>query len=414
MVFIPFAAPGELVLGRVTSVKKDFARAVILEIVEPGRRVTPQCPWFGTCGGCDLQHIDYQLQLATKTNAVKTTLKRIGGISPEIIKETLPTRPWQYRNKLQMPVAMRQGKLTAGFYKSRSKDLVAVETCAIQQKANDCAVRAVINVARETGISAIVLQGIMIRCSAATGETLLVLEVNQRKFSEREAFLKGLKERIPHLTSLVLWEKPEQASREVRDEVVWGAGYIIDVIGSLKFKVSPHSFWQVNSYGVLQVYQQVKEYARLSGAETVLDIYCGVGSIGLFLAGGAKEVIGIESNASAIQDTQENAVINDVRNARFHKGSAEIILPQMVQKGLKADVVVMDPPRRGCAAPLLEAVTQAAPERIVYVSCNPATLARDLRLLGERGYRAREVQPIDMFPQTSHVECVVLMSKVQK
>mgnify|MGYP000934301273 CR=1 FL=1 len=415
-VFVPFAAPGDLVRAQVVSAKKDYARAVIKEVLQPGRRVEPKCRWFQECGGCNLQHLDYDLQLAIKTETVKITLKRIGGISPDIVKDILPTQAWSYRNKLQAPVATHRGQLTAGLYKSRSHDLVPVMECVIQEDVNNQTARQIANIARETGVTPWnereqkgSLRHILIRHSQATGQALAALVVSTLDFSNRERFLKKLREEMPDLHSLVLNENPRPTNVILgdREEIIWGPGYITDEIGELTFKISSRSFWQVNPVGAEKIFQKVKEYAQLTGRETVLDIYCGTGSIGLFLADQATRIIGIESNLSAIEDARDNARMNGIDNAEFHGGRAEDLLPQMVQRGLKAEVIVLDPPRKGCEPSLLEAVAQARPLRIVYVSCNPATLARDLKLLAERGYLAREVQPVDMFPQTSHVECVV-------
>jgi 23S rRNA (uracil1939-C5)-methyltransferase len=421
-VFVPFAAPGDLVRAQVVSAKKDYARAVIKEILQPGRRVEPKCRWFQECGGCNLQHLDYDLQLAIKTETVKTTLKRIGGISPDIVKDILPTQAWSYRNKLQAPVAMHRGQLTAGLYKSRSHDLVPVMECVIQEDVNNQTARQIANIARETGVTPWVereqkgsLRHILIRHSQATGQALAALVVSALDFPNREPFLNKLRETMPDLHSLVLNENPRPTNVILgdREEIIWGPGYITDEIGELTFKISSRSFWQVNPVGAEKIFQKVKEYAQLQGKETVLDIYCGTGSIGLFLADQATRIIGIESNLSAIEDARDNARMNGIDNAEFHGGRAEDLLPQMVQRGLKAEVIVLDPPRKGCEPSLLEAVAQAKPLRIVYVSCNPATLARDLKLLETRGYLAREVQPVDMFPQTSHVEAVILLQNVK-
>ena len=419
-VFVPFGAPGDLVKAQVISAKKDYARAIIKGILQPGQRVEPKCPWFQECGGCNLQHLNYDIQLAIKTETVRTTLKRIGGISPDIVKDILPTRAWSYRNKLQAPVAMHMGQLTAGLYKPRSHDLIPVSECAIQEDVNNQVAKQIAIIARETGVTAWEereqkgsLRHILIRHSQRSGLTLAALVVSVLDFPNRERFLKKLREEMPDLHSLVLNENPRPTNVILgdREEVIWGPGYITDAIGELTFKISARSFWQVNSAGAEKIFQKVREFAQLQGEETVMDIYCGTGSIGLFLADQATRVIGIESNLSAIEDARDNARMNGIGNAEFHAGRAEDLLPQMVQKGLKADVIVLDPPRKGCEPSLLEAVAQAKPLRIVYVSCNPATLARDLKLLEEQGYLAREVQPVDMFPQTSHVETVCLMSR---
>lgn len=419
-VFVPYTAPGDVAEVEVISVKPDYARALARRIIRPGNRVKPRCRWHGQCGGCSLQHLDYSIQLEQKTQAARATLQRIGGVDPGLVKGILPAEPWHYRNKLQNPVAYHSGQLTAGMYRPRSHDLVPVEDCAIQHPENTRLAQAAEHAARQAGVppwqdNKGVLRHIVSRHSAATGQSLLVLVVSQLHFPQRDQLVGELKQLLPQLDSMVFNENPHITNviLGAREEVVWGPGHIIDQLNGLKFKISARSFWQVNTQAALAVYNKVREYASLSGRETVLDIYCGTGSIGLFLAQDAKEVIGIESNSKAVEDARHNAEMNNIHNARFHLGQAEKQLPRFVRQGLRADVIVLDPPRKGCAPPLLQAAADAAPQKIVYVSCNPATLARDLRLLAELGYGIREVQPVDMFPHTHHVECVVLMSRVK-
>jgi 23S rRNA (uracil1939-C5)-methyltransferase len=421
-VFVPYAAPGDQVIAEVVSAKKDYARAIIREIETSGQRVEPKCPWYSECGGCNLQHLDYRDQLRVKTETVKSTLMRIGGISPGIVRPALPTRPWSYRNKLQAPVGLHRGELTAGMYKPRSHDLVPVTDCAIQHQPNNAVAREIVKVARETGIAPWneethrgTLRHVVVRRSELTRQTLVTLVVSKLDFPRREEFLNRLKEQIRNVHSLVLNENPRPTNVILgdREEVIWGPGYITDRIGDLQFKISSRSFWQVNPEGTEKIYEKVKEFAQLTGEKVVLDIYCGTGSIGLYLADQAGKVIGIERNFSAIQDARDNACLNGLANAEFHAGRAEDVLPK-IAADLTADVVILDPPRKGCDATMLEAVVKISPERIIYVSCNPATLARDLKILEERGYLAQEVQPIDMFPHTNHVETVVLMSRVKE
>lgn len=416
--FIPYGAPGDLVRIRVLSAKKSYARGLIEEILRPGQRIRAKCPWFEQCGGCNLQHLGYDLQLTAKTAGVRTTLKRIGGINPDIVGEALPTGPWHYRNKLQAQVGLEEDRLAVGLFAPGSHNLIPVEDCLIQRRSTNEYALIIADIARETGISpwdekkqSGSLRQVIIRHSQATGETLAALVVSPLDFPNRAKFLDGLKKELPALNSLVLLENPHPAAAipKNREEIVWGPGYITDKIGDLQFIVSARSFWQVNPEGTKVVYDKVKEFAQLTGKETVLDIYCGTGSIGLYLAARADRVIGIESNPWAVRDAQKNALLNKIEKAKFYKGKAEDLLPQMVRAGLKADVIVLDPPRKGCEAPLLEAVASVKPERIIYVSCNPATLARDLNILVEKGYPVREVQPVDMFPQTYHVEMCVLL-----
>ena len=421
-VFVPSSAPGDLVMAQIISAKKDYGRALITEIIQPGNRTQPKCQWYDQCGGCNLQHLDYQQQLDIKTESVKTTLKRIGGIDPSIVMPTIGTETWNYRNKLQAPVAMYNGQLTAGLYKPRSHELVPVTDCPIQHQENNALADQVAVIARETCVTPWdekqlkgTLRHIVVRHSKASGQSLVALVVSKFEFPNRDKFLNRLRDSLVNLYCLVLNENPLPTNVILgdREQVIWGPGYITDRIGDLDFKISARSFWQVNPDGAFKIYSQSKEYANLTGKEIVMDIYCGTGSIGLFMANDVKRVIGIESNLSAVKDAQDNACLNNITNAEFHAGKAEDVMPKLVQAGQRADVIILDPPRKGCEASLLEAVAKAQPERIVYVSCNPATLARDLKLLAEKGYIAKEIQPVDMFPHTSHVETVVLMSRVK-
>ena len=422
-VFVPYSAPGDIVIVEIISAKKDYARGLIKEIIHPGQRIDPKCQWYHQCGGCNLQHMDYEHQLDIKTETVKTTLKRIGGIDPNLVKPTQATRAWNYRNKLQAPVANYKGQLTAGLYKPRSHSLVPVTDCDIQHKPNNQIVERIAIIARETGVipwderqNKGILRHIVVRHSEATGQSLAALVVSQLDFPGRDRFLSKLEEEMKDLFSLVLNENPRPTNVILgdREEIIWGPGYITDNIGDLTFKISARSFWQVNPDGARKIYEKAREYAQLTGQETVIDIYCGTGSIGLFLANTAKNIIGIESNLGAINDAKDNASMNKIENAEFIAGDAGEVLPRMVQQGQRADVIILDPPRKGCDPALLEAVVEANPQRIVYVSCNPGTLARDLRFLQEKGYDEKEVQPVDMFPHTSHVECVVLMSRAKE
>lgn len=419
-VFVPFSAPGDKVRAEIISTKKEYARALIQEIQENGQRIAARCPHFTQCGGCDLQHIDYQKQLKIKDQATRSTLQRIGKIDPSLVKHILPSRPWNYRNKYQAPVAQVNGQLTVGLYKPKSHDLVPITQCYIQHQPNHELAEKVAQAARESHITPWdenshqgILRHIVVRHSEATNQSLIALVVSSLTFPNKEKFINCLKTQLPDLHTLVLNENPRPTNVILgdREEVIWGPGYITDRLRDLTFKISARSFWQVNPDGALKIYSQAKDYAQFTGTETVLDIYCGTGSIGLFMAKDAKQVVGIEINKKAIEDARDNAKLNNIHNAEFHAGKAEDILPQLLKEGLKADVVILDPPRKGCELALLQAVAQIQPQRIVYVSCNPATLARDLKILADHNYITQEIQPVDMFPHTSHVECCCCLVK---
>ncbi|MFZ5640979.1 MAG: 23S rRNA (uracil(1939)-C(5))-methyltransferase RlmD [Bacillota bacterium] len=423
-VFVTRSIPGETVRARITEIKKNFAEADLLEVVQPSpRRVAPGCPVFNECGGSHLQHMGYDLQLEVKTRQVADALKRIGKlrnlpVHPAIGMET----PWHYRNKAQFQVTRVDGKIKMGFFEEESHRVVPTTDCLLlDRQIGDVAVMTekllnkynltVYDRANQTGL----LRHVVIRKGWHTGKVMVVLVTGPEKFPEQYLLAREFTAKTPYIVSVVR-NINDNAKGPVfgKDSVLLaGRETIPEQIGNLKFLISPTSFFQVNPRQVTVLYDKVMEYAALTGQETVLDVYCGIGTITLFLARRAAHAFGLEINREAVIDAAANARLNGISNVEFISGKAEERLPKLIKQGIRPDVVVVDPPRKGVDKRALQAITDMEPQRIVYVSCDPASLARDLEFLSHRNYRTVEVQPVDMFPQTHHVECVIGIQRVK-
>ena len=334
--------------------------------------------------------------------------------------------PWRYRNKVQLPIGLVNGELKIGFFAPRSHEIIDMESCLIQDEIADKVVELTRSWIIKNNIKPYnidgqydesgILRHIMIRRGFTTNEVMVVIVTNGRELPHKEEFINLMVNNIPGIKSIIqnINSKPTNVILGLESLTLWGSETICDYIGQFKYNISPLSFFQVNPIQTEVLYGKTLEYANLSGNETVFDAYCGTGSITLFLSQKAKEVYGVEIIPQAIENAKINAVENNVNNAHFYVGESEVVIPDLINQGIKADVVVVDPPRKGCDKKLLDAITDIDAKRIVYVSCDPSTLARDLAILEENGYKTVEVQPVDMFPHTAHVECVVLMSRVEK
>lgn len=424
-IFVTNVLPGEKAKVKVIKVKKNFAVGRRLELIEASPdRVEPPCNVFYKCGGCQLQHMSYDMQLKMKQNQVKSALAKFAHITDIPVEPTLGMEdPWRYRNKVQIPVGEKDGKLITGFYRPRSHDIIdEMERCIVTSEVNDDLVDIVREIANELGIPAYneethrgVLRHIMVRSGENTGQTMLVIITRTNKIPKQDEFIQRILEKQPNITSIMHNVNPDRTNVILGKKIkcLWGEGYIYDTIGDVKFAISALSFYQINPKQTKVLYDKALEYANLTGGETVIDAYCGIGSISLFLAQKAKKVYGVEIVPQAIQDAKKNAKLNDMDNTEFIVGQAEEVMPAWKENGLKPDVIVVDPPRKGCDEALLHAMVEMNPKRIVYVSCNPSTFARDLVILTEGGYKLNKVQPVDMFPQTSHVEIICYMEKVK-
>lgn len=418
-VFVANAAQGDQITAHIIKVKKNYAVARIHQIVTPSPdRVKPDCPVFQQCGGCAWRHITYEAECHLKEQQVADALSRIGHltITPQPILAADETDG--YRNKAQFPVGGTAQSLKIGFFAPRSHRIVDCRACRLQPPAFEGALRAFScwiadhNVSiynEETGKG--LLRHIYLRQAQATGEVMACAVVNGNEIPAPERLVGELLREVPALKSLILNMNLARTNVVLgpRCKTLWGEDGIVDELCGLRFFISPLSFYQVNRSQAERLYQKAAEYAALTGRETLLDLYCGAGTIGLTMAGKAKQVIGVEVVPQAVEDAKRNAALNGITNARFFCGDAAAAARQLVQEGVQPDVIVIDPPRKGCEAQLIGTIVQMAPERVVYVSCDPATLARDLKRFEEKGYVAREVTPVDLFPRTGHVETVALL-----
>lgn len=414
--FVPGGLPGDRVRARVTEVKKNYGRAELLDVLAPAPgRVVPPCQVYHECGGCQLQHLDYAAQLEVKRQQVAEALARIGKLSGVPVHPTLGMAdPWRYRNKAQFPVGIAAGRLVAGPFAPGSHRIIDVEDCLIQhpvanrvlQEVKRLATRYRIPVYDETRHTGL-LRHVLVRVSRRTGEAMAVLVTASPELPRDHELAGELMAAVPELVSLWQNVNPRRTNVVLGEENIHLAGRetLVDAIGDLLFHISPVSFYQVNPEQTEILYRKALEYAGLSGGETVIDVYCGIGTISLFLARRAARVYGIEVVPEAIADARANAALNGITSAEFLLGEAEVVMPRLYRQGVRPAVVVFDPPRKGCEQPVLEAAAAMGPARMVYVSCNPSTLARDLAVLQTFGYRTAEVQPVDMFPHTAHVEC---------
>ena len=422
--FVPRTLPGESARVAIKNVRKNYAEAELLTITGPSEdRVEPPCPYFPTCGGCQLLHLAYKEQLSWKQQRVKETLQRIAGIKPEIKPVLGMEEPRHYRNKADIHLELSGGRVKSGFFAPYSRSVVDINYCLVQHPSNNDLLNAVSKTMLEysdhepglQGIEGLPFSRVIIRSSFGTGESLLVFTgpgINKSgNFSGQNHRLQKLADMIcaragTPPAGIVFLPEEQTSSKQV---VLTGRDYLEEMVGPFTFRISPRSFFQVNTAQAEVLYEQA---LSLSGSPcTAFDLYCGTGNFALYLAEKAEHVTGIDSDASAIKDAEENARLNKAGNIKFVTGRAEK-KPELLQQGSFPKTIFLNPPRTGCSPDLLEAVSRAAPERVVYVSCNPATLARDLKILAQHGYRACEVRPVDMFPHTSHVECIVLIEKL--
>ena len=453
--FIKDAVIGDLVEAKVMKAKKNYGYARLMRIIRPSEyRVEPKCPVARQCGGCQIQEMSYERQLQFKEEKVRGNLERIGGFAPDFLDcVTEPIvgmeNPFGYRNKAQFPFGTdRDGNPITGFYAGRTHDIIANTDCALGVSVNREILEIILGFMREYQVPAYnekdgtgLIRHALLRYGFRTGEIMVCLVVNSEKGRKADPGMAGVNGKntsgiIPHadelirrltavkgMTSITISPNTRRDNVIMGDtyEILWGQGYITDYIGEIRYQISPLSFYQVNPVQTEKLYGLALEYADLKGGETVWDLYCGIGTISLFLAQKAGKVYGVEIVPQAIEDARRNAEINGITNAEFFVGKAEKVLPEYYErsgqeengKSGRADVIVVDPPRKGCDQTLLETIVKMAPEKVVYVSCDPATLARDLKFLRGNGYELRKVRAVDQFGQSVHVETVVLMSKVK-
>ena len=422
-VFVKDAVIGDTVTAKIMKAKKNYGYGRLMEILNASPyRVEPVCPSARQCGGCQLQAVSYEEQKVFKEKKLRGHLERIGGFTNLPMEPLIGMdEPYHYRNKAQFPVGRnKEGKIVTGFYAGRTHAIIENRDCALGIPENKDVLDRVIahmekyNIAPYDEVTGKgLVRHIFVRYGFFTGELMVCLIINGQDLPHQRELVEKLCE-IPGMTSISLNMNKKRSNVILGDKVktIWGKEYITDKIGDISYEISPLSFFQVNPQQTWKLYSKALEYADLHGEETVWDLYCGIGTISLFLAQKAKFVRGVEIVPAAIEDAKRNAQINHIENVEFFVGKAEEVLPREYEKnGVYADVIVVDPPRKGCDAMLLKTILKMQPKRVVYVSCDSATLARDLRFLCDNGYELKKVCGVDQFPQTVHVETVVLLSK---
>ncbi len=421
VVFVDKALPGEKVLIKLIKVKKSYGYGKLLSVLDKSPfRTKPVCEVFKRCGGCSLQHLEYSEQLKFKTKKVKDSLERIGGFSGIEVLDTIGMeKPYNYRNKAQFPVGISKDGLSFGFYAPRSHNIINISKCFIQNEINEKIISAVKGFMLKYNIPPYdeqlhegVIRHIVTRTAVFTKEIMVCIVIKGKTLPKSDFLVEELL-KIKGVTSILLNYNNAKTNVIMGNKIdtLYGKAFIEDYIGEFKFEISPFSFFQVNPVQTQILYRTAFDFAGLTGTETVIDAYCGIGTISLFVSRKAKKVIGVEVVSEAVSDARRNALINGVSNVEFVVGKAEEVIPALWEShGVKPDVIFLDPPRKGCDARLIDTLLRSSTSKIVYVSCNPSTLARDLRLLSDK-YSVVRVQPVDMFCMTAHVETICLLSR---
>lgn len=423
-VFVEGTLPDEVVEIKIIKVKRNFAFGKLLKIIRPSKdRTVPQCSIYKRCGGCQLQHLSYRGQLDFKRQRVVDAISRIGGLKDVKINKTIGMdSPFRYRNKVQLPVSKHDEKVQIGFYSQRTHEIINMQECLIQDEIGDKVITILrywmekYNIEPYDELSGTgLIRHIMIRKGLKTSQVMVVIVANERKIPYSNELIDLLVQKVNGIRSIILNINTKNTNVILGSECItlWGETKISDYIGKFIFDISPLSFFQVNPYQTEVLYNKALEYADLTGNETVIDAYCGTGTISLFLAQRAKKVYGVEIIEDAVENAMSNALKNNIDNVEFIVGESEKVIPDLISKGIHAGIVVVDPPRKGCGIELLEAFNLMKPEKIVYVSCDPGTLARDLNILDGFGFRTVEIQPVDMFPQTFHTESVAKIERAK-
>ena len=422
VVFVSGTISGDKVKIKITDIKKNYATGEILSIIKPSEfRTASPCTYFQQCGGCQLMHMDYKEQLKYKRNRVISELRRARvNFHEETVNKTIGMEdPYRYRNKTTFSVTEKNNEIQIGPYEQGTYNTVDISSCLIQSKAADEAVTSFKNLMKKYNIRAYdmktkkgIVRNIVIR-NNRKGELMLIIVTTSESFQNKELLVNELSF-IPNITTIVqnINNKNTNLSMGIKNITLYGEGTITDTIDDLSFTISPETFFQINPIQTEKLYQTAIEYAHLDKDDICFDLYCGIGTISLMAAKKAKKVFGIEIVNRSIINARENAKKNNISNLEFYAGKAEELLPQLNKQNIKADVIILDPPRKGCEKEVIDTIISMSPKRLVYVSCNPSTLARDIKLLESGGYMLKKVQPLDQFPWTVHVECVVLLTKV--
>ncbi len=433
VVFVPYSCPGDELLVEIIKLKSNYATGKIVEIIKPSKeRQIPQCPYFfqpgktDFCGGCNWQHLDYSIQLKYKQELMQEALQQLGGVNFKKveIKSSIPSSCiWRYRNKMQLPVRKQEGKIITGFYTPGTHEIVDFSDCLLHSSLMNKIVQYFKGIVTASAVSIYnettgegLLRHLVLRQSFVKDEIELNLVITKKKMTSINVIIKKMLDRFPSISGIFININPVKSNVILGNQTIkiYGKDYLMEKLGKKKYFISPTSFFQVNKSQIENLYKLVAEEVRDEQA-TLWDIYCGCGTIGLWCAPLVKKVYGIEESKSAIRDAENNARMNNITNADFFQGKAEEVLSRFFknkhQKPIKNSIVVLDPPRAGCSRAVLEKINKLYPWKIVYISCNPATLARDIKFLKGKGYFLKEIQLIDMFPQTAHIECLTVLGR---
>ena len=419
-IFVPATAIGDEITAHILKVKKNYAFAKVEKVITPSPdRIAPECPVYLKCGGCVFSHMTYEAESEIKANHVAECFRRIGGVSPEFESVIAAESDCRYRNKAQYPVSLENGEIKTGFYSPHSHRVIHCPDCLLQPAEFENILGVFADYIKEKSVTVYdetnhrgLLRHIYIRKGSASGEIMVCAVINGKGLPDEADLVNALLEKEKSIASIIINSNTKDTNVILGAEcrTLWGKDSIEDILCGLKFRISPLSFYQVNRNQAEKLYSKAAEYAALTGNETVLDLYCGAGTIGLSMADKAKEIIGVEIVPEAIEDAKINMNLNDIKNSRFICGDAADAAKVLKSEGIKPDVIILDPPRKGCSPEMLETAAQMKPDRIVYVSCDPATLARDCGILQTLGYTAKKATPVDMFPRTGHIECVTLLT----
>ncbi len=420
--FVPNTAVGDTVRAKVLKLKKNVGFARLEEILTPSPdRIASDCPVSFSCGGCVYRHLSYEAECRAKRQKVIDAVTRIGKLDAALVKDIIPSKNIDgYRNKAMIPVGLNNaGEVVMGYYARHSHYIMPCLSCRLSPdifNAITAHFYGFIKDRPELVYSASNRKGIRhlyLRHAETTGEVMVCIVAGARYFKDDHRIYDSLIEKFPQIKSMVINVNPDDTNVILGKETVliYGSDHISDILCGLRFEIAPEAFYQINRAQAERLYAKARDYAALTGGETLLDLYCGAGTIGLSMADGVKRLIGVEIIPEAIENAKRNALDNGIQNARFLCGDAAKAAETLRAEGVRPDVIVVDPPRKGLTPPLIETIVEMSPDRLVYVSCDPATLARDLKLFSEKNYSVKEITPVDMFPRTSHVEAVVMMSR---